>query len=173
MSNQAVMQSPAERLEAMYLAHAPLLRTTAKYRYRIPCDDVEALVHDVFASFLERQPKVLDIRAYLLVAINHACKYYWRKRRYEAPLLPEHDQTRDDRTTSRVDRWAVHLCLGATLARLGPKCREALRRYYIYEEKPDVIAQSMQTTPGYVFQLLHSCRKRAREIYRNLTEPAS
>jgi RNA polymerase sigma factor (sigma-70 family) len=172
MPLEAAVQSPSERLEAMYHAHAPLLRATAKLRYRIPPDDVDALVHDVFASFLERQPLVHDIRAYLLMAINHACKYYWRKRKYEAPLLPEHDDTRDDRTTHGVDRWAMQLSLGATLAQLGDKCRETLRRYYIYEEKPDAIARSMDTTPGYVFQLLHSCRKRARDIYRRLTEPA-
>ncbi|MGN6187112.1 MAG: RNA polymerase sigma factor [Thermoanaerobaculia bacterium] len=172
MSDQAVIATPSERLEAIYHAHAPLLKATAKLRYRIPPGDAEALVHDVFASFLERQPLVQDIRAYLLVAINHACKYYWRKRKYEAPLLPEHDDTLDDRTTIGVDRWAMHLSLGATLAQLGEKCRETLKRYYIHDEKPDAIARSMETTPGYVFQLLHSCRKRARDIYRRLTEPA-
>jgi RNA polymerase sigma factor (sigma-70 family) len=172
MSEQAILPTPAERLEAIYHAHAPLLRATAKLRYRIPLGDVDALVHDVFASFLERQPSVHDVRAYLLVAINHACKYYWRKRRFESPLLPEHDDTRDDRTTSQADQWAMHLSLGATLAQLGEKCRETLKRYYIHDEKPDAIARSMETTPGYVFQLLHSCRKRARDIYRKLTEPA-
>lgn len=174
MSEQAVVfQTPSERLESIYHAHAPLLRATARFRYRVPPCDVDGLVHDVFASFLERQPMVRDIRAYLLVAISHACMYYWRKRRHETPLLPEHDDTRDDRTMSRADRWALHVSLGATLAQLGEKCRETLRRYYIQEEKPDAIARSMNTTPGYVFQLLHSCRKRARAIYRRLTEPAS
>ena len=172
MSNHAVTHTPSQRIEELYRAHAPLLRTTARLRYRIPPDDVDALVHDVFASILERQPHVHDIRAYLLAAINHACMYYWRKRRHEAPLLPEHDETCDDRSTSRMDRWVVQLCLGQTLARLGPKCRETLKRYYIHEEKPDAIARTMQTTTGYVFQLLHSCRKRARTIYQALMEPA-
>jgi len=166
-------QTAVQRLEDMYHAHAPLLRTTARLRYRVPCDDADALVHDVFASFLERQPRVDDIRAYLLAAISHACKYYWRKRQHEAPLLPEHDDTKDDATSSRVDRWTLHVSLAAALAQLGEKCRETLRRYYIQEEKPDSIARSMDTTQGYVFQLLHSCRKRARDIYRRLTEPAT
>ncbi len=173
MSEHAVIQTPAERLESIYHAHAPLLRTTAKLRFRVPPGDVDALVHDVFASFLERQPLVRDVRAYLLVAINQACMHYWRKRRYESPLLPEHEQTTDDRAGSGVDRWTLHLSLGATLAQLGEKCRETLKRYYIHEETPDAIARSLETTPGYVFQLLHSCRKQARAIYRRLTEPAS
>lgn len=172
MLQNALLESPAQHLEAMYHDHAPLLRTTARLRYRIPPADAEALVHDVFASFLERQPKVRDTRAYLLAAINHACKYYWRKRRREAPLLPEHDETHDERSRAEEERWTLQLSLAATLTHLGPKCREILRRYYMNEEKPDAIARSMETTPGYVFQLLHSCRKRARDIYRKLTEPS-
>lgn len=168
----APMETASVRLERLYHEHAPLLRTTAKYRHRIPPEDVDELVHDVFASWLERQPRVDDMRAYLLGATNNACLYYWRKRAREMPLLEEHEETSDDSTVAAVDRWMVQLSVAATLAQLGPKCRETLRRYYLEHQTPQSIATNLATTRRYVFQLLHTCRKRARDIYSRLTEPS-
>ncbi|MFL6246481.1 MAG: RNA polymerase sigma factor [Thermoanaerobaculia bacterium] len=163
--------SAAQTLEVLYREHAPLLRANARRRFKIPEEDIGALVHDVFASFLERQPRVDDVRAFLLGATNNACKHYWRKRQHETPLLPEHDETADSSTEDALERWMLFLSLGATLARLGTKCRETLRRYYLREEKPEAIATDLDTTIAYIFQLLSTCRKRAREIFRDLTEP--
>ncbi len=169
--DQPADQTHARRFEVLYREHSGLLRSTAKFRYKVPQADVDGLVHDVFASYFERQPRVDDIRAYLLMAINHACQHYWRKRKHEAPLTAEHEDTADASVQRRLDQWTLHLSLGATLARLGPKCRETLRRYYLRGERPESIARELDTTARYVFQLLHTCRKRAREIYRKLTEP--
>ena len=156
-------------LEVLYSEHAPLLCATARRRYRIPPEDVESLVHDIFASMLERSPQVDDMRAFLLGAMQNAARYYWRKRRHEAPLLDEHEDTEDDSTSARLEQWATHLSLGATLAQLGEKCRETLRRYYLDEETPHEIAEHLDTSTAYVMQLLSNCRKRAREIYCRLT----
>lgn len=163
--------SAAGALEVLYHENAALMRVTAKHRYKVPPEDVDALVHDVFASFLERQPRVDDVRAFLLAAVGNACRHYWRKRRHECPLLPEHEDRSDSEAERRLERWSLHLSLGATLARLGEKCRETLERYYLRGERPAAIAKGLDTTPAYVFQLLHLCRKRAREIFRTLTEP--
>jgi RNA polymerase sigma factor (sigma-70 family) len=166
-------QSAAQMLEVMYREHAPLLCATARHRYRIPADDVEALVHDIFASMLERSPQVDDMRAFLLGAMQNASRHYWRKRRHEAPLLAEHEDTADERTADGLERWSTSLSLGAMLAQLAPKCRETLRRYYLNEEKPHDIAERLETSAAYVMQLLSSCRKRAREIYCRLTRTPS
>jgi RNA polymerase sigma factor (sigma-70 family) len=163
--------SAVQTLDVLYREHAPLLRANARRRFSIPEEDIGALVHDVFVSFLERQPQVDDVRAFLLGAINNACKHYWRKRQHETPLLPEHEDTADSSTQDELERWALVLSLGATLARLGTKCRETLRRYYLREEKAEAIATHLDTTIAYIFQLLSTCRKRAREIFRDLTEP--
>jgi len=164
--------SAAETLEALYREHAAILRANARRRFGlIAADDIEGLLNDVFMSFLERQPQVEDVRAFLIGALNNACKHYLRKRKNEAPFLPEHEETPDSSTEEELERWTLFLSLGATLARLGTKCRETLRRYYLHEEKPESIATKLDTTVGYVFQLLSTCRKRAREIYRDLTEP--
>lgn len=164
--------SAVETLEVLYREHAPILRSNARRRFTIiAADDIEGLLNDVFMSFLERQPQVEDMRAFLIGAMNNACKHYLRKRRNEAPLLPEHEDTPDSTTEEELERWTLFLSLGATLARLGTKCRETLRRYYLHEEKPESIATKLDTTTGYIFQLLSTCRKRAREIFRDLTEP--
>ena len=164
--------SAAETLEILYAEHAAILRANARRRFTsIAADDVEGLLNDIFVSFLERQPKVEDERAFLIGAMNNACKHYLRKRKNETPLLPEHDHTPDSSTEEELDRWTLVLSLGATLARMGTKCRETLRRYYLHDEKPEYIATKLDTTTAYVFQLLSTCRKRAREIYRDLTEP--
>jgi RNA polymerase sigma factor (sigma-70 family) len=165
--------SAVQVLAMLYERDAPLMRTTARLRFKIPPDDADALVHDVFASFLERQPRADDVRAYLLGAIGNACKHYWRKRQYEAPLLSEYEDRTDTSAVERMELWALNLSLGAVLARLGSKCRETLERYYLGDERPESIARDLVTTVAYVFQLLHTCRKRAREIYLELAHTVS
>lgn len=156
-------------LDVLYREHAPLLCATARYRHGVPPDDVQSLVHDIFASMLERRPQVDDMRAFLLGAMQNAARHYWRKRRHESPLLAEHEDAADESTADGLERWSTSLSLAAALAELGPKCRETLRRYYLDEEKPRDIAEHLDTSAAYVMQLLSSCRKRAREIYCRIT----
>lgn len=163
----------AHPLEVLYREHEGLLRSIAQYRYHIPSCDAEALVHDIFASFLERQPEAYDMKAFLIGSINNACKHYWRKRQNEEPLLPHHELTPNDDEADKLERWALRLSLGATLARLGGKCSETLRRYYLRDESAESIAQELDTSPAYVWQLLSSCRKRARQIYTAITKSGS
>src|SRR5216684_3056130 len=163
----------AHPLEVLYREHEGLLRSIAQYRYRVPPCDAEALVHDIFTSFLERQPEAYDMKAFLIGSINNACKHYWRKRQNEEPLLPHHELTPNDDEAAKLERWALRLSLGATLARLGGKRSETLRRYYLRDESAESIAQELDTSPAYVWQLLSSCRKRARQIYCAITRSGS
>lgn len=173
VTNDQTEVSTAHPLEVLYREHEGLLRSIAQYRYRIPQCDAEALVHDIFASFLERQPEAYDVKAFLIGSINNACKHYWRKREHEEPLLPHHELTPNDDEAAKLERWALRLSLGATLARLGGKCSETLRRYYLRDESAESIAQELDTSPAYVWQLLSSCRKRARQIYSAITRSGS
>jgi RNA polymerase sigma factor (sigma-70 family) len=173
VTNDQSEVSTAHPLEVLYREHEGLLRSIAQYRYRIPPCDAEALVHDIFASFLERQPEAYDMKAFLIGSINNACKHYWRKRQHEEPLLPHHELTPNDDEAAKLERWALRLSLGATLARLGGKCSETLRRYYLRDESAESIAQELDTSPAYIWQLLSSCRKRARQIYSAITRSGS
>lgn len=68
----------ARAAEEIYNAHAPLLRAVALRRFRIPAADVDALVHDVFASCFVNAPNVEEPRRYVLGAICNASRQYWR-----------------------------------------------------------------------------------------------
>lgn len=161
--------SASHSLGELYREHEGLLRSIAQYRYRICSSDAEALVHDIFASFLERQPDALDPKAFLIGSINNACKHYWRKREHEVPLLPHHEMTPNDKEAAKLERWALRLSLASTLTRLGGKCSETLRRYYLRDESAESIAEVLETSPAYIWQLLSSCRKRARKIFQTIT----
>ena len=154
-------RSAGESLEALYREHMPLLRAIAISRYRISRDDAEALVNDLFVDFLERQPRVQDARAYLTAAMRNQCLLYWRKRRPEVPLdVEHHDIASEDGEAA----WAMRLAVGTALARIGSRCRQMLRAYYLRGEKKEDIAEAIDCTPGYVMQMLVGCRRHAREI---------
>jgi RNA polymerase sigma factor (sigma-70 family) len=155
--------------ESLYTEYGLLLRTIAIRRYRVPPDDAEALVHDIFAAYLQRRTYVRDVKGWLIGAIGNASSNYVRKRRPEAELLPEHEEAVDPAAEESLDRWMHRLTVASVLARLGTKCRETLRRYYLHEESKERIAAHLETSPGYVLQLLVSCRKRAQEVLRILT----
>ena len=154
--------------DEVYLLHAPLLRRIAVKKFGVPCADVDALVHDVFTTYLTNPANVRDVRPYLIAGICNAARQYWRRKRADdAIFIDTTDFQPVDRDT--IDRVSLTLTLGATLTRLGGKCRESLRRYYLGEETTASIAESMNTSPAYVLQMLHTCRKRARDIYRTIT----
>lgn len=155
--------------DEVYTAHAPLLRKIAAFKFKIPNEDVDGLVHDVFAAYFANAPQVRDRRAYLVGTICNASRYYWRKRDAEreifcsAPECPAVDEEIAD-TVSRK------LLLAGMLSRLRASCRDILKRYYLEGETSDSIAASRDTSRDYVLVLLHNCRKQARMVYRGMTE---
>ncbi len=172
MPSDNLSLSPSERLDRLYVEHSALLRAIAA-ESGIPRDDAESLVNDIFASFLERQPKVDDERAFLIGAVRNAAKHYRRKRRNESPLLPEHEQAQDLTTSNDIERWTLRLAVAQMLSRLGGKCREALRRKYVRDESYDEIAQGLGLSPTYVSEFLAACKRRALSIYRRITKSSS
>jgi RNA polymerase sigma factor (sigma-70 family) len=155
----------ASEFEALYIEYGVLLRAIAIRRYNIPPDDAEALVHDIFTAYLQRREYVRELKGWLIGAIGNASKDYLRRRKREEPLLPEHDQKPDQVAEEKAERWMLNLTVAAVVARLGEKCRETIRRYYFNEESKESIAEQLATSPGYVLQLLVSCRRRVRELY--------
>ena len=152
----------AKEFEALYIEYGVLLRAIAIRRYNIPPDDAEALVHDIFTAYLQRREYVRELKGWLIGAIGNASKDYLRRRKREEPLLPEHDQKPDQ---AAEERWMLNITMAWVMARLGEKCRETIRRYYFHEESKESIAEQLATSPGYVLQLLVSCRRRVRELY--------
>lgn len=156
-------------LEDTYRSHATFLREVAQRKFRIPPADAEALVNEVFISFLLRREYVRNPKKWLIGAVCHASRGYWRIAHKTRPLPPDIDEYADPESPdekSLVDRVTI----AATLNRLCGRCRETLHLFYAEGYSAAEIAEQLDTTTGYVTQLLHHCRKRAREIYRKLKQ---
>jgi RNA polymerase sigma factor (sigma-70 family) len=76
--------------EEWYESLLPLLLRYAERKFRVPAEVAEDIAHDVFLSFLERQKPVHDPRSYLIGAMSHGCRSYWRRQsRVTDEPLPE------------------------------------------------------------------------------------
>lgn len=153
--------------DTIYLTYAPILRRIASRKYDVPVSDVDAVVHDVFATYLTNPGAVRDVRAYLIGGVCNASRDYWRTRRREVPLADAEEVSRDEELVAGLSE---RLCVAATVARLRSRCREVLRRYYFEGEPKETIAEAIGTTPRNVLYLLHICRLRARKIYETLSK---
>jgi RNA polymerase sigma factor (sigma-70 family) len=162
-------------VDEVYLQHATLLRSVAMRKFDIPASEADALVHDVFINYLatgRQRPK--DVRAYLVSAICNASRNYWRSRRCESRIFSDDEATLDD--VSAADAFeavSMNLIVGAIFAKLGPRCREILQRYYLYGHDTPSIAAAMDTTCSNVNYLMHSCRKRARAAFEGISRVGS
>jgi RNA polymerase sigma factor (sigma-70 family) len=152
----------------LYTRHAPLLRYVATRKFGIPYEDVDALVHDVFATYLASPAAVRSPRPYLIGAICNAARHYWRERKNEEAALSRSDVALPPENELIVDVLGRKLLVAATLSRIGSKCRDLLRRYYLDGESSAAIASARETTRDYVLFLLHRCRKNARAVARSL-----
>ena len=157
-------------VDDIYGEHAPLLRALARGRFRIPLSDVDALVHDVFATFFTNPSVVRNVRPYLVGGICNAAREYWRRRQRDEAIFV--DVSPEEVVTEEIlQSLTVTLTLNAMLAQLNQRCRDILRAYYLDREPTAAIAAAMDTSPGNVLYLLHNCRKKARAITRKSERP--
>lgn len=154
--------------EELYARYAPVLRRIALTRYRVPRTDVEALVNDVFATYIGHAPQVRVVHAYLIGAIRNAAMQYNRTRIREANRLAADSHALPSPEEGVADVVGRKLLLATVLSRVSGRCRDLLRRYYLEEESTASIAADHGTTSDYVLILLHNCRKRARSVCRRL-----
>jgi RNA polymerase sigma factor (sigma-70 family) len=154
----------ALRFDALYAAYRPLLRKIAIRKFGVAISDADDLVQDVFATYLANPANVRELHPYLIGAICNASRQY-RRRNEASPFCPSSacGATPDDELVDGVVR---NVMIAATLSRLGARCRETLERFYLNGETAVSIAESRDTSAGYIWRLLNYCRNRARTIYR-------
>ena len=158
-------------LDAVYLAHAPLLRKIAAGRFGVPVEHVDALVHDVFATYLGNADAVRgDVRRYLVGGICNAARGFWRSRAADRRVFCD-EECSEATVVGPFENLEGLQLVAMTLARLSARCREALERYYLHEDDTPTIACALGTTSSNVNYLMHVCRKRARAIYEELSRP--
>lgn len=155
-------------IDAIYIDHALLMRRIAIRKFNVPPADAEGLVHDVFIDYLTSMRRVRgDLRAYLIGAICNASRKYWRSKRNEHRVLTDDEFSASDAAIADdlFEPVALRLVIASVLAKLGSRCREVLRRYYLEGEDTPSIAAAIDTTSSNVNYLMHICRKRARDAY--------
>src|SRR5437588_10186366 len=80
------------QFEMMYATYVPLLRRIAVRKFGIPRSDAEALVHDVFATYLANPTNVRNVHTYLIGAICNASRQYRRRDATERALFCGSDE---------------------------------------------------------------------------------
>jgi RNA polymerase sigma factor (sigma-70 family) len=150
----------APDLDQVYVAHAPLLRNIALGRFRVGPADAEALVHDVFATYLQRHADIVDVRGYLVAGICQASRRFWERQNRQVPLDESTELVSDANRSS--DQTHARIEIALMLARLDPRCREILKRVYLLGESPADLAAESQTSLDNMYVVLCRCRRRAR-----------
>lgn len=156
--------------DRVYATYVPLLRKIAMRKFAIPRVDVDALVHDVFATYLTHSERVREIHPYLIGGICNAARQYWRRNDAERAVFCDAVPCQATPDEALLDSLARSMDLRTVLGRLGPSCRETLYRFYIRGESAMSIATSRSTTSNAIFQLLSYCRRSARAAFRAIRE---
>lgn len=153
-------------IDHIYRTFVPMLRQIAERR-GVPLCDADDRVHDVFASFIVHRADVRDPGPYLMGAMRNAASEYWRSQGKERAVFSDADDVESESgcEDGLVDAISARVAVSATLAALGPSCRDALRLYYFDGETAADIAQQRETSTGYIHRLLTLCRQRALAIY--------
>jgi RNA polymerase sigma factor (sigma-70 family) len=159
--------SPTD-FDQLYRTCAPLLRKIAIGKFHVPRADAEALVHDVFATYLVSAADVRKPEPYLIGAICNAARQYWRKETVRQAMFCDEEPCAATPDDALVDDVVRTLVIRATLSRLGRSCRDTLRQFYLEAETTAAIAIERNTTAAYIRRLLTYCRARAQAIYRQL-----
>jgi RNA polymerase sigma factor (sigma-70 family) len=159
----------ADEVEALYIEHRTLLLFIASRKFHIADGEAENLIQEVFLSFLQTCTRIDNVRAWLVAAMCNASRHYWRAQGRTESLPDDYANACDPKTTGTADEHAMRLTMSKVLGYMQPKCRETLRLHYFDGRSANDIAKELETTPRYAEKLIHTCLRRAREIYNNIT----
>jgi RNA polymerase sigma factor (sigma-70 family) len=160
----------ATSFEATYAETVKLLAYIARVRFRIPTEDADSIVQDVYLKFARDYAEIRSPRQWLVAAVSNACRNYLRDRPDETSLPEDAESWEDPRSAGAADAILTRLAVGEALQRLGQRCREMLRLFHFEGQSTQCIADVYGTTANNVQFQLHSCRKKARVVYSSLTK---
>src|SRR4028119_1615502 len=111
-----------------YLRDAPLLRKIAVTKFHVPPADAEALVHDVFTTYMTNSNEVNVVDRYLVGAICNASRHYHRRAKATNALFCDDTVCASTPSDAILDEIARKSLLSKILARIGARCRDLLYR---------------------------------------------
>lgn len=162
----SVSSSAEERFTAIYEQHFPLLASIAVHKFRVPDTEAETLAHEVFLTYLRKSDTIIDLRGWLIGAICHASRHYWRLNGRTVTVEDDFDFDRVDPTSKRiVDSLPDQIAARQALDCLSPRCQEILRLRYFEGLTMQEIAEHFGVKPKYAQKLVSKCLRRAEMMY--------
>ena len=154
--------------EELYAEHFGFLVAVAVKKFRVPECDAEALAHEVFLSYLRKPNEVLNVHSWMLGAICHASRYYWRQNaRVVEPLDDDKAFERPDPTTTRIlDSLPDQIAARQALEGLKPRDQEILQMRYFEGFSIVEIGRRLGVKSKYAQKLLTKVLRRAERNYR-------
>lgn len=155
---QSLNNEPLD-IERLYREHHALLMYVICRKFRVPEEEAENIIRDVFLSLIQTQTHVGNPKAWLVAAACNASRYYWRERaEREAP-----EDLTEPGSTALANEFARKLLLRHALDQLAPRCREVLLLHYEGRSAAE-IARALHTTQKYAEKMLRRCLERARAL---------
>ncbi len=164
-----VLEPPQEDIGELYVRHRTLLMHIGSRKFRIAESEAEALIQEVFLSFMTTTTKISNVRSWLVAAMCNASRHYWRVQgRTES--LPENFADHTDPISDDIaEEIARVITMQQALDYLQPRCRDTLYLHYYQGLSANEVARAQDTTSRYAEKLIHNCLKRVREIYFSIT----
>ena|SRR5216684_2708674 len=155
------------QFEEIYVEHFELLVGVAVQKFGIAESEAETLAHEVFLTYLKRREMIRDLRPWLVGAICHACRYYWRTHQRVPPEQADAiDLDRADPSSARIlDSLPDQLAAREALECLSPRCQEILRLRYFDGCSIIEVAERLGVNPKYAQKMISKCLRRAEKRY--------
>jgi len=135
-------------------------------KFGVPPADADALVNEVFLSYLKRQREIVDVHAWLLGGICHVSRLYWRQHgRGETVDIEELFDREDPSSHDIRNDLPDALTARALLDSLPSRYQKIL--YLRYYEGCSIaeIAESLGVKPVYAAKLVSKCVKMVEKRY--------
>ncbi len=154
------------QFEAVYEEYFDLLVQISVHKFRVPDSEAETLVHDVLISYLRKSKDVLALRPWLIGAICHASRHYWRLNGRTVATEAPFELDRPDPASVRIlDSLPDQLAAREALECLSPRWRDVLQMRYFEGCTVGEVAQRLGVKTKYAQKLITKCLRRAETLY--------
>ena len=158
--------------EEIYEQYFDLLMQIAEYKFRVPYTEAEALIHDVLIGYLRKSDLVLDVRSWLIGAICHASRHYWRQNDRTVSADAEIELNRVDPASLRIlDSLTAQIAAREALECLSERYQKILRMRYFEGCTVAEIAERIGSKPKGTQKLITKALRRAERLYGEKGRP--
>ena len=166
MTPQTSPRPDDRHFEAVYEQYFELLVQIATYKFHVPESEAETLAHDVLMGYLRKAATVVELRRWLVGAICHASRHYWRLNGRTVAAEPDAELDRVDPASVRIlDSLTDQIAAREALDCLKPRCRQILHMRYFEGCTINEVAARLGVKPKYAQKLIANCLRRAERLY--------